>query len=72
MAMTVLVLQTLPRQRRPTGGTADKEPLRPHVRRRPNQITYPLEPEHRIEQKEGNRVESVDRIRRAGRDERAH
>src|ERR1700687_2502474 len=72
MAVPVLVLQSLARQSSAASGPSDEKSAAAHVGRSPDQISNPLESEHRVINKEGNRVDPMIRIRCARRDERAH
>ena len=72
MAVAVLMLEALARQRGPPGRPAEEEPARARIAGCPDEIPDPLEPEHRIEDEEGDRVHAVRRVRRTGRDERRH
>ena len=72
VTMAVLVLQAFARQRGAAGRAADEKSAAAHVGRGPDQVADALETEHRVINKEGNRVDPVIGIRRARRDERAH
>jgi hypothetical protein len=72
VALAVLVLQPLPRQRRPAGGGAEQEAADARVGAGPDQVGDALEAEHRVEDEERDRVDAVGRVGGAGRDERRH
>ena len=44
--MTILMLQTLARQGRPTGSTTNKETASLHITTGPDEVANPLEAEH--------------------------
>src|SRR5690606_11565727 len=71
LAVAVLVLQALARERRASRRAADQEPARLHVAAGPDEIADPLEAEHRVEEIERDHLHAVVRIRRAGRGPRA-
>ena len=70
VAVTILVLQPFAVQRRAAGSGADEEPARAHVSCRPGQIADALEPEHRIEEVDGDHLHAVGAVGRARRDPR--
>ena len=72
MALAVLVLQALARKRGAPGRAAQKEALRAGVRRGPDEVAHALEPEHRVEDEERNRVHALRRVRRARGDPRGN
>ena len=64
VAVAVLVLEAFAGQRRAAGGAAEQEPARAAVGSRPDQVADPLESEHRIEDEERDRVDTVASHRR--------
>ena len=70
VAVAVLMLQSLARERRAPRRAAEEKAARAHVRRRPDEIRHPLESEHRVVNEKRNRVHAVRRVRRARGDER--
>jgi hypothetical protein len=72
LAVAVLVLQTLARERRAAGGRAEQEAARAHVACGPHEVADALEAEHRVVDVEGDHVVRRVRVRGRGRDPRAH
>src|ERR1035438_1788053 len=72
MAVSILMLQAFARQRRSSRRAADQETTAAHVRRRPDQVADALQSEHRVINKEGNRIDAMIGIRGTGGHERAH
>src|SRR5215471_19848886 len=72
MAVPVLVLQTFASQRGTSSRTANQESATPHIGGRPDQVPNALEPEHRVIDEKGNRVDSVIRVGATRRNQRAH
>ena len=72
VAVAILVLQPFTCQSGAPGRAADEESSAAHIGCRPDQVADTLEPEHRVIDEEGNRVDSVIRISSSRCDERAH
>ena len=72
LGMAVVVLQALARERRPAGRGADHEPAAARVAEGPRLVAGPLEPEHRVEDVEGDHRHAVRGVRRAGGLQRGH
>src|SRR5579863_638963 len=72
VTVAVLVLQALAGKRSSASGASYQKAAGTHVGGGPDQVADALEAEHRVVNEEGNRVDSVIRIRRTSRDERAH
>src|SRR5208337_2057524 len=72
VAVAVLMLQTLAGQRGSSRRASNQKSAAAHISRSPDQIPDALESEHRIIDKEGNRIDAVVGIGRARGDERAH
>ena len=72
LRMAVVVLEALARERRPAGRGPDHEAAAPLVPEGPDLIAGPLEPEHRVEDVEGDHRLAVRGIRRAGGLQRGH
>ena len=72
MAVAVLVLEPLAVERGAPRRRADQEAARARVAGRVGQIADPLQPEHRVEDEEGDRRHLERRKRGAGGDEGGH
>ena len=72
VALTVLVLQPLARQRGPAGGPAEQEAAHALIGGRPDQVADALKAEHRIVDEERDRVDAVGGVRGSRGDERRH
>ena len=66
------MLQTFAGERGASRRSAQQETAHPHVRGGPDEIRNPLEPEHRVINKERNCVDALRRVGRARRNERTH
>src|SRR4029077_15992014 len=71
LAVAVLMLEALARERRAPGRAADQKAARLHVAAGPGEVADPLETEHRVIDIERNHLHAVRRVRRRGRDPRA-
>ena len=58
----ILMLKSLPIERRPSSGSAEHEALGTHVRRSPDEVADALEPEHRVVDEEWNHVHAMGRV----------
>ena len=72
LAVPVLVLQTLACKRGAASRGTEQEAARTLVAGRPDEVTDPLEPEHRIEDVERHHRHAMVRIGRTRRDPRTH
>ena len=72
LAVPVLVLQTLACERGTASRSTEQEAAGALVTGCPDEVTHPLEPEHRVEDVERHHRHAVVRIGRARRDPRAH
>src|SRR5579864_9636000 len=66
------MLQAFSGQGRASSGASHKKSATAHIGGGPDQIANALKAKHRIVDEERNRVNSMIRISRAGRDERTH
>ena len=69
VAVAVLMLQPFAGERRPPRRAAEQEPAAARVGGGPDEVADTLEAEHRVVDEKRDRVDAVDRVRGAGRDE---